>query len=423
MENLTIAEAGRRFRSGSLSPRGLVDHFLSRIEKENPRLNAYYEVFEDARARAARAEEELRRGEDRGPLHGIPIAVKDLFDVAGSVTTAGAHRGFHPAPAREDSEAVARLRAAGAVFLGKTGLHEWALGVTNQNPHFGPTRNPRDPSRIPGGSSGGSAAAVGADLCLGALGSDTGGSIRIPAALCGVVGLKPTYGLVSVRGVWPLSVSLDHAGPLARSAEDAFLLLETISDFRRGEAPAPRVRVPRNYFFEDVHPEVERSVRAAAGRLGPVEEVELPEAPAAWQANVTILLSEAAALHERRLKEHPDWFGPDLAQRLPRGFDFSPADVARAREVQRRWRAALEACLGSDAVLAVPGTPVPAPRIGEKDGATLAPILTRFTAPFNLAGLPVLSLPCGTAEGLPAGIQLVAASNRESLLWAAARRL
>ena len=205
---LTIAEAGRKFRAGELSPETLTEMLLDRIRRENPKLNAYYEVFwDEARAMAAQAARELRSGLDRGPLHGIPLGIKDLIDVKGYRTTAGAHPGFHPKAATEDAAVVERLRATGAVFLGKTSLHEWALGVSSNNAHFGPTRNPHDPQRIPGGSSGGSAAALAAELCLGALGTDTGGSIRIPASLCGVYGLKPTYGRVSTAGVVALSRS------------------------------------------------------------------------------------------------------------------------------------------------------------------------------------------------------------------------
>jgi len=419
---ITAAGAGRRFRDGSLTPERLTGDLLERIERENPRLNAFYEVFaSEAREAAAAATRELREGRDRGPLHGIPVAIKDLFDVAGHVTTAGAHPGFHPPPARTDCDVVARLRASGAVLLGKTAVHEWALGVSTLNPHFGPTRNPHDTERIPGGSSGGSGAALAAGLTVLALGTDTGGSIRIPAALCGVVGLKPTYGLVSLRGVTPLSRSLDHAGPMATSVEDAFLLLEGISGFRRETMPRPRILLPKNYFFEDVQPEITDLVRAAAGRLGETESVEVAGVEAAWNANTVILFSDAAALHEDQLKEHPEWFGEKLAERMSTGFKHRGVDYARARDVQRDWTAYLTGMLGDTAVLAVPTTPVPATVIGDREGTVLGRLMTRLTAPFNLAGAPVLSVPAGNIGALPVGMQLVAAPGRESLLWAVAQ--
>lgn len=417
----TAADAAKRFRGGSLTPQELTDDLLRRIARENPRLNAYYEVFEsEARESAAQAARELQAGRDRGPLHGIPVAIKDLFDVAGHVTTAGAHPGFRPPPARVDSEVVGRLRMAGAVLLGKTALHEWAFGVSTNNPHFGPTRNPHDPTRIPGGSSGGSGAALAAGLAVLALGTDTGGSIRIPAALCGVVGLKPTYGLVSLRGVTPLSSSLDHAGPMANSVEDAFILLEAISDFKRSAAPRPRILLPRNFFFDDVEPRIVELVREAASRLGTPREVDLSDAAGTWDANTTILCCDAAAFHEQRLREHPEWFGGVLAKRLSLGFEYRGVDYVRARDAQRDWRDSLTQLLGDDAVLAAPTTPIPATAIGDRDGADPR-VLTRLTAPFNLAGVPVLSIPVGKVDGLPVGMQLVAAPGRESLLWEAAR--
>ena len=418
----TAADAARRFRQGSLTPPELTDELLGRIARENPRLNAYYEVFEsEARESAARAARELHEGRDRGPLHGIPVAIKDVFDVAGHVTTAGAHPGFRPPPAGLDSDVVARLRAAGAVLLGKTALHEWAFGVSTNNPHFGPTRNPHDPTRIPGGSSGGSGAALAAGLTVLAVGTDTGGSIRIPAALCGVVGLKPTYGLVSVRGMTPLSRSLDHGGSMANSVEDAFLLLEAISDFRRSAAPRPKILLPRNFFFDDVEPGIAELTREAAARLGETETVDVGNAEDTWDANTAILLSDAAAFHEQRLKEHPEWFGGELAKRMSRGFEIRGIDYARARDVQRDWTASLTRLLGDHAVLAAPATPIPATVIGDREGAELARVMTRLTAPFNLAGAPVLSLPVGKSGRLPVGMQLVAAPGRESLLWAAAQ--
>ncbi len=419
---ITAVEAAKRFRSGSLTPEALTRDLLERIAAENPKLNAFYEVFEaEARTAAATATGELKQGIDRGPLHGIPVAIKDLFDVAGSVTTAGAHPGFRPPPAKADCDVVAQLRAGGAVLLGKTALHEWALGLSTNNEHFGPTRNPYDTERIPGGSSGGSAAALAAGLTVLALGTDTGGSIRVPAALCGVVGLKPTYGLVSLRGVTPLSRSLDHAGPMASTVEDAFVMLEGISAFRRSPAPRPRVLIADGEFFEDVDPAIVDLVRAAAARIGTTQRVDLGDVKTALSANTVILYSDAAAFHEERMKAHLDWFGSSLRERLPAGLTYRAVDYARARDVQREWTAMLTRVLGEDGVLAVPTTLVPATRIGDPEGAELARLMSRLTAPFNLAGVPVLSVPVGKVGGLPVGMQLVAAPGRESLLWAAAR--
>jgi aspartyl-tRNA(Asn)/glutamyl-tRNA(Gln) amidotransferase subunit A len=423
-QDLTIAGIARAYRDGSLSPEPLVEECLARIERENPRLNAYYEVFAGEAGQAARrASRELREGRDRGPLHGVPIAVKDVYDVAGSRTTVGAHPGFHPPPATEDAPIVARLREAGAVLLGKTAVHEWAMGVTTNNPHFGPTRNPRDPERIPGGSSGGSAAALAAGLCAGATGSDTGGSIRVPAALCGVVGLKPTYGLLEARGVYPLAKSLDTPGPLAGTVEDAFLMLEAMSDYRRAPARWGRVLLPRNHFFDGVDPEIAEQVRSAARRLGTPEEVDVGDVEAVCAATRTIVLSEAALNHEGRVREHPEWFGGVIAQRLKGALELRAIDYARARHVQLEWSAFLAGLLGEDGILVCPTAPIPATVIGVGDNAELVRTFTRLTYPFNLSGTPALSLPCGKVGGLPAGVQLVAACGRESVLYAAARAL
>jgi aspartyl-tRNA(Asn)/glutamyl-tRNA(Gln) amidotransferase subunit A len=421
---VTAVEAARRFREGSLTPEALTEEMLGRIASENPLLNAFYEVFEaEARESAAAAARELKRGLDRGPLHGIPVGIKDLFDVAGSVTTAGAHAGFRPPPARSDSEVVQRLRSAGVVLLGKTAVHEWALGVSTNNQHFGPTRNPHDPDRIPGGSSGGSGAALASGMTVLALGTDTGGSIRIPAALCGVVGLKPTYGRVSLRGVTPLSWSLDHGGPMARTVEDAFLLLEAMCGFRPAPASRPRILLPKQYFFDDVDAQIQELVRAAAGLLGEPEVVDLGDVKAVWHANTVILYCDAAAFHEERLKSHPDWFGSSLQERLPVGLTYRGTEYARARNAQREWTSLLTQVLGDTAVLAAPTTPEPATVIGDREGAVLGRRMSCLTSPFNLAGAPALSVPVGTVGRLPVGMQLIAAPGRESLLWEAGKEL
>ncbi|HVE39161.1 MAG TPA: amidase [Planctomycetota bacterium] len=417
---LTIVETGRKFRSRELSPETLVEMYLDRIRRDNPKLNAYYEVFwDEARQAAAEASRELRSGLDRGPLHGIPIGVKDLFDVKGYRTTAGAHPGFHPAAAIEDASVIARLRAAGAILLGKTSLHEWAFGVSTNNAHFGPTRNPHDPTRMVGGSSGGSGAALAADLCLGALGTDTGGSIRIPSSLCGTVGIKPTLGRVSTQGVTPLSRSLDTVGPMARTVDDAFLLLDALCGFRPEPTPQPRIVVPEGYFLDDCDPRI----IALVSRVGALEKVDLGDVKAVWEANGVILLSDASSVHEGRLREHPDWFGESVGPRLQMGLGLRGVDYARAREEQRQWTTRLERILGKDTVLAVPSTPAPATIIGDREGAPLSRLMTRYTSPFNLAGVPVLCLPAGMVDGLPVGLQLVAGAGQESLLRTAAALL
>ncbi|MGH2499301.1 MAG: amidase, partial [Candidatus Limnocylindria bacterium] len=321
----------------SVSPLELVDACLARIEGLEGRLNAVITLTADAaRRRARELERELRAGRDRGPLHGIPIALKDLYETAGVRTTAGSRILAESVPAR-DAAAVERLRAAGAISLGKLNLHELAFGVTNDNPHYGATRNPWALDRSPGGSSGGSAAALAAGYCYGALGSDTGGSIRIPASLCGVVGLKPTYGRVSLRGVVPLAWTLDHAGPLARRVRDAAILLRAIAGYDAADpasADEPvddyladieagvagvRVAVPRNHFFEDADPAVAAAVREAAGTLGALgahlAEVSIDRADELAAAQWAILGTDAAALHGAHVRDRAAEIGPDVLER------------------------------------------------------------------------------------------------------------
>ena len=422
---------------------------ISRIRALDPELRAFISTSFEAALDAARvADSELDAGQDRGPLHGVPIALKDLYDQEGVVTTAGS-KIFGRNIAKKDSAVTARLRAAGAVILGKTNLHEWAFGVTNQNPFFGDAKNPWDRARIPGGSSGGSAIAVATGMCFMSPGSDTGGSIRIPAALCGVAGIKPTYGRVSLRGVVPLAWSLDHAGPLARTVRDLAIAVGVMSGYDAGDpasADEPvddylreldggvkglRVLVPTTHFFNDVDPEVETAVRDAARTLSAlgadVREGPLPHTELLLETQRAIISTDAAAYHRDHLRDHPEDFGPYVRERMLAGESVIGSDLAIARRRRDEIRSSWIDLLKSLDVILTPTTPEAAiardtgQPPGERD-ASAARLMTRNTSPFNLTGLPAISILCGfTRGGLPIGLQLAAGPWREALLLRAAR--
>lgn len=448
MAFLSVEQAAHLLRRKKISPVELTEAALARIERYNPLLNAFLTVLaEPARRQARAAEREILRGRARGPLHGIPVALKDNFWTRGVRTTAGSKILAEFVPAR-DSEVAARLRAAGAILLGKTNMHEFAYGITSENPHYGPVRNPWDRERVSGGSSGGSAAAVAAGLCFASVGTDTGGSVRIPAALCGVTGLKPTFGLVSLAGTVPLAPSFDHAGPLARSVADVCLLLGALAgdspqgarrpDCRRLRAGRRPLRVgwPKHFYFERLDGEVRRLVESAAQRLAAalgaeVREVPLPRLGDTVEAATNLIVAEASYYHESQgyYPARAAEYGEDVRGHLEWGHELRAVDYLRAaekrREVEEDFRAAFERA----EILVAPTSPIPAPRIGEgsvriageRETAVRAELL-RLTRPANLTGLPALTIPCGfTSQGLPAGLQLLGPRGTEARLLSAAR--
>jgi aspartyl-tRNA(Asn)/glutamyl-tRNA(Gln) amidotransferase subunit A len=434
--SLSMSEAAELIAARKLSPVDWTEETLERIARLDPQLNCYITLTgEAALAHAHDAEAEIAAGRYRGPLHGAPLALKDLYETKGVRTTAGSLFFADHVPGA-DCIAVSKLAAAGAHSLGKLNMHELALGVTNNNPHFGACKNPWAPERITGGSSGGSASALAAGMCAGSLGSDTGGSIRIPASLCGIVGLKPTRGRVSLRGVIPLSWNLDHAGPMARRVRDAALLLQAIAGYDADDpysvnAPVDdyvthiddgvkdwRIGVARGYFAE-ANAEVLRAVEAAAmvfAHLGAhVSEVNMDAARDAAVANPVLSASDAAAFHRERLSEHPERFGADVLNRLRSAAAFTSSDYSMARRAQTQVRHQFERFFEGFDLLLTPTTPSVAPLRDGLDAIEAARLLTRFTSPFNLTGLPAMSVPCGfTMDGLPIGLQIVGAPWSEA---------
>jgi aspartyl-tRNA(Asn)/glutamyl-tRNA(Gln) amidotransferase subunit A len=441
---VTIREAAESLRRRRISAVELTTAALSRIERINPKLQAFITVTaERALQQARQADSELAAGKDRGPLHGIPVAVKDLFYTRGVLTTGGSpiYRNFVP---DKDAFAVARLEAAGAVMAGKLNMHELAYGITSANPHFGAVANPWNPGHSPGGSSGGSGAAVAAGLVCAALGTDTGGSIRIPASFCGTVGLKPTYGRVSRRGVLPLSWSLDHVGPLTSSVRDAALVLNAIAGHDPADASSSRrpvvdfvpdddcavrglrIGFPRNFFFERLDADVELCVRGAIARLeslgAEVKPVTLPDISALNAVARMILLCEASAGLEPHLKNRGQ-FGPDVLALLDQGRLLPATDYIHAQRLRKQMQREFAQVWSGVDCLVAPTTPNTAPRIGDstvklggiEEDVRLA--TTRLVRSINLLGLPALSIPCGlSGSGLPVGLQIIGPPFEEALI-------
>jgi aspartyl-tRNA(Asn)/glutamyl-tRNA(Gln) amidotransferase subunit A len=425
----SIREVTRLLSRFELSSEELVKNQLDRAKKLAA-LNAFISLREESVADARRLDARRRQGEVLGPLHGIPITCKDVVWSKGEKTTSGSKIDAEFVPER-DAPALVRLREAGAVLLGKTNLHEFAYGVSNVNPHYGPARNPWDRTRISGGSSGGSAVALASGVGFGSIGTDTGGSIRIPSSLCGVSGLKPTYGRISREGVTPLSWSLDHVGPMARTVEDVALLYEAMSgDTVPLDGPPAhrdlRVGIHPKYFFENLAPDVEAAVRGAIEGLGAsVVEIDIPEIELQAACRNTIAFAEASCYHEKNIRTRPLEYGEDTRELLRLGLLIPATDYLHALRVRRRIVRAFRKAFEAIDVLAAPSTPAPAPPIGSpalETGEELRSGLLRLAGPFNTVGFPAISLPCGfTEKGMPIGLQLAAAPRRESVLLRAAR--
>jgi aspartyl-tRNA(Asn)/glutamyl-tRNA(Gln) amidotransferase subunit A len=430
----TIEELAPLIRDKEVSPVEIVKSVLERVKEYNPKINAYIAVNEQsALASAEQAESDIMKGNYRGTLHGIPMALKDIFYIKGEVSTIGSKIHMHHI-SDYDATIVGKLKEAGVVFTGKLNLHEYAWGGTTNNPHFGPCRNPWNTELIPGGSSGGSGAAVAADLTIASIGTDTGGSIRIPASFCGIVGLKPTHGRVSKYGCFPLAWTLDHIGPMTKTVKDAAILLEAIAGYDENDPTTVQVPVVPysqflsdgikdmkigvdEYLFKDIDANVERLVREAICQLermgAKIEIVELPSLKHVQWAEMITILAEASTIHHNNMKERPQDFGEDVRKLLELGELPSAVDYLQAQQVRRKLTQEFAEIYKRVDVLAAPSLPCIAPHIGDDfvlmNGKEVSFIdrIIPFTAPANLTGLPSISIPCGFSLGMPVGLQLM----------------
>lgn len=422
---MTIADAAPRLAKGQLKSEKLTEECLSKIEALNPKLNAFITVTADEALKAARdADKDIAGGRYRGPLHGIPVSLKDLVDLKGIRTTAGSLvRASHVAT--EDADVTSRLRDAGAVFVGKTNLHEFAFGTTTEDSGFGKAHHPVDPSRSPGGSSGGSAIAIATGMSLGTVGTDTGGSIRIPAAVCGIVGLKPGWGEISASGVVPLSRQLDHVGPLGACVTDAWIQYNAMLPAGRQTTGVPaaaslkglRLGVPAGYLFDQLDADVERVVMSTIDTLrrsgAIVTEVAIPHATDMAAIYLHLVLGDAAEYHARTLMSRPQDYTPNVRLRLEMARYVLAEDYVRALRGKAVIAHEVDRAMDGVDALVLPSLAIPAPPIGAvtmpvKGGPeAVRTLMLRCTQPFNLSGHPAISIPCGhTHGGLPIGFQL-----------------
>ena len=442
--SLAIEELAPLIEKQEISPVELTAAVLEQAETLNEQNNAYITITrENAIEAAKKAEREIADGKYRGKLHGIPMAIKDNIYFKDEVTTMASkiHRDF---VSDHDATVIEKLRDSGVVFTGKLNMHEYAWGITNNNPHFGPARNPWDLDKIPGGSSGGSGVAIAANMSIGTLGTDTAGSIRIPSSACGIVGLKPTHGLVSKYGCWPLAWSLDHIGPMTKTVTDAAAMLEVLAGFDSKDptsASVPAVKytekltgdvkdlvigVNEDYFFKNVDSDVDKLVRAGIQALvdqgAKVEVVSIPSLQYAEYAELITSLSEASAIHHKNLQKRPHDFGDDIRYLFELGEIPSAVDYLQAQQIRRMIKLDHQKAFEKVDVLISPTLPMIVPNIGEdlvningKDVDLIENII-RFTGPGNLTGLPALTIPCGLVDGMPAGMQITGPAFREDLV-------
>ena len=443
LDGLTLVRAARLLKRRKISALELTRACLARIERLQPTLNAFITITaEHALRQARRADREIRKGKYRGALHGIPVSVKDLYSTKGIRTTAGSLILVDHVPT-DNATTVTRLEKAGTVLIGKNNLHEWACGVSTDNPFFGTCHNPWQHGYIPGGSSGGSAAAVATTQGLGSLGSDTAGSIRIPAHMCGIVGHKPTYGLVPRTGIFPESWSFDHGGPMARTVEDTAILLQAIAghdatDRSSLKARVPsftrqlkkgvrglRIGVPRHYFFEGVDPSVGRLVRDAISNLeqlgARLVSIDIPEASIAMDCAFVIAWAEAVHYHRKWLRKRPQDYGPDVQNLLQASSFYLATDYLQAQQVRTRIQDAFHRLFQTIDILATPACPLPATPHGIQEVQVRGRIVSvlnkgaSFTSAANVTGEPSCSVPCGfTKTGLPVGLMLQGRAGDDS---------
>lgn len=439
MIELDLSEASELVRNKRVSPVELTKDCLARIERLNKKLNAFISVTADSALMEARAaESDMHRGNWRGPLHGIPIAVKDIVDVAGLRTTAASEL-FKDRVATGDAEVARRLKSAGAVFLGKLNLHEFAYGGSSVVSYFGPVRNPWNTQHSSGGSSGGSAAAVAAHFCYAAIGTDTGGSVRQPASYCGIVGVKPTFGRVSTSGVIPLSLSLDHVGPMTRTTRDAALVLQAIAGFDRHDpasidAPVPdyagtisnstkslRLGIPRDFFWEELDPEIEKAMEAALAVLKKITASQRDVKPLAsdgayksWTGPYSaVFTAEAYAYHKEHVAKTPQLYQPATLKRLRVGSEVNAAKYLQGKKDMERVRQSIARAFEDVDLMITPTVRIPPFPIvdlqGDIDSARAKELaMLHNTRPINLTGLPAISVPCGfTSNSLPIGMQMI----------------